>query len=219
VKPPRYARVVSSFRAAAETKAEGSPPTRVEGRAPLDGEASLDARRGSARRLDGISGGSGLVGKSLATIHAVNRCYVGVAGGVDADVVVDPAEARLATVERADEGARPSGARRVGVWLRGGEAVSARGLGPTAGGFLAGAAGAPAASDAAAAPEPVHVVAVVGLAHANPILERCAERGLRSARERGEMDGEVARAIGEREKAARLANLPWREYDEASKRR
>ena len=61
------------------------------------------------------------------------------------------------------------------------------------------------------------VVEVVGLAHANPILERCAERGLLSSRERGGIDQEVARAIAERERAAALEPLAWEEYDRASR--
>ena len=54
------------------------------------------------------------------------------------------------------------------------------------------------------------VVAVVGLAHANPILERCAERGLLFARERGGIDQEVARAIAERPRRCARA-LAWEE--------
>ena len=130
--------------------------------------------------------------------------------------MVDPHGACVATIERVEESTRPSGARRVAVWLRGVEAVRAEGLSPTDAGFLAGnvAAAAPREDEA---PGAASVVAVVGLAHANPILERCAERGMLSSRERGGMDQEVARAIAERELAAALEPLAWEEYDRASR--
>ena len=61
--------------------------------------------------------------------------------------------------------------------------------------------------------EGVSAVCVVGLAHANSIVEQCAERGLLSAAERGGVDAEVARAVREREAAAGMAELGWKEYD------
>ena len=168
--------------------------------------------------LDGVAAqnGGSLRNASLATIHAANRCYLRDGAGVDADVVVDPHGACLARIERVEESTRPSGARRVAVWLRGVEAVRVEGLSPTDAGFLAGnvAAAAPREDEA---PGAASVVAVVGLAHANPILERCAERGMLSSRERSGMDQEVARAIAERELAAALEPLAWEEYDRASR--
>ena len=166
-------------------------------------------------------------GTEFNTVHAVNRCYVAEDGRVSADVVVDPRACRVATVERVEEGKRPvSGDRRLAVWLVGGEAREARDLraAPGGRGYLVGTTAGPRGEGTTAAPlaeaarprdasAPVHVVAVVGLVHANPILARCAARGLRSASERGELDGEVMRAIRERERAARLVDLPWSDYD------
>ena len=132
--------------------------------------------------LDGIAGenGGSLLGASLATIHAANRCYLRDGDGVDADVVVDPHGACVAKIERVEESKRPSGARRVAVWLRGVEAVRAEGLATTNAGFLTGRVATDASDDDEAPGGAASVVAVVGLAHANPILERCAERGLRA---------------------------------------
>ena len=169
--------------------------------------------------LDGIAGenGGSLLGASLATIHAANRCYLRDGDGVDADVVVDPHGACVAKIERVEESKRPSGARRVAVWLRGVEAVRAEGLATTNAGFLTGRVATDASDDDEAPGGAASVVAVVGLAHANPILERCAERGLLSSRERGGIDQEVARAIAERERAAALEPLAWEEYDRANR--
>ena len=169
--------------------------------------------------LDGIAGenGGSLLGASLATIHAANRCYLRDGDGVDADVVVDPHGACVAKVERVEESKRPSGARRVAVWLRGVEAVRAEGLATTNAGFLTGRVATDASDDDEAPGGAASVVAVVGLAHANPILERCAERGLLSSRERGGIDQEVARAIAERKQAAALEPLAWEEYDRANR--
>ena len=170
--------------------------------------------------LDGVAGenGGSLLGASLATIHAANRCYLRDGDGVDADVVVDPRGACVAKIERVEESKRPSGARRVAVWLRGVEAVRAEELATTNAGFLTGRTVVDSALDDDEAPGgAASVVAVVGLAHANPILERCAERGLLSSRERGGIDQEVARAIAERQQAAALEPLAWEEYDRASR--
>ena len=169
--------------------------------------------------LDGVAGenGGSLLGASLATIHAANRCYLRDGDGVDADVVVDPQGACLAKIERVEESQRPSGARRVAVWLRGVEAVRAEELVATDAGFLTGRVATDASGDDEAPGGAASVVAVVGLAHANPILERCAERGLLSSRERGGIDQEVARAIAERQRAAALEPLAWEEYDRASR--
>ena len=169
--------------------------------------------------LDGVAGenGGSLLNASLATIHAANRCYLRDGDGVDADVVVDPRGACLAKIERVEESQRPSGARRVAVWLRGVEAVRAEGLATTNAGFLTGRVATDASDDDEAPGGAASVVAVVGLAHANPILERCAERGLLSSRERGGIDQEVARAIAERKRAAALEPLAWEEYDRASR--
>ena len=169
--------------------------------------------------LDGVAeqNGGSLLNASLATIHAANRCYLRDGDGVDADVVVDPRGACLAKIERVEESARPSGARRVAVWLRGVEAVRAEGLSATEAGFLTGSITVDAPDDDEAPGGAASVVAGVGLAHANPILERCAERGLLSSRERGGIDQEVARAIAERERAAALEPLAWEEYDRASR--
>ena len=169
--------------------------------------------------LDGIAGenGGSLLGASLATIHAANRCYLRDGDGVDADVIVDPHGACVAKIERVEESKRPSGARRVAVWLRGVEAVRAEGLATTNAGFLTGRVATDASDDDEAPGGAASVVAVVGLAHANPILERCAERGLLSSRERGGIDQEVARAIAERKRAAALEPLAWEEYDRANR--
>ena len=170
--------------------------------------------------LDGIAGENdgSLLGASLATIHAANRCYLRDGDGVDADVVVDPRGACVAKIERVEESKRPSGARRVAVWLRGVEAVRAEELATTNAGFLTGRTVVDSALDDDEAPGgAASVVAVVGLAHANPILERCAERGLLSSRERGGIDQEVARAIAERQQAAALEPLAWEEYDRANR--
>jgi hypothetical protein len=167
--------------------------------------------------LDGVAdqNGGSLLGASLATIHAANRCYLRDGDGVDADVVVDPNGACVAKIERVEESKRPSGARRVAVWLRGVEAVRAEELATTDAGFLTGRVATDASDDEEAPGGAASVVAVVGLAHANPILERCAERGLLSSRERGGIDQEVARAIAERQRAAALEPLAWEEYDRA----
>ena len=167
--------------------------------------------------LDGVAdqNGGSLLGASLATIHAANRCYLRDGDGVDADVVVDPQGACLANIERVEESTRPSGARRVAVWLRGVEAVPVEELATTDAGFLTGRVATEASDDEEAPGGAASVVAVVGLAHANPILERCAERGLLSSRERGGIDQEVARAIAERQRAAALEPLAWEEYDRA----
>ena len=91
---------------------------------------------------------------------------------------------------------------------------------PTNAGFLTGRTVVDSALDDDEAPGgAASVVAVVGLAHANPILERCAERGLLSSRERGGIDQEVARAIAERERAAALEPLAWEEYDRQNRKR
>ena len=104
------------------------------------------------------------------------------------------------------------------MWLRGVEAVRAEGLAATDAGFLTGRTVVDSALDDDEAPGgAASVVAVVGLAHANPILERCAERGLLSSRERGGIDQEVARAIAERQQAAALEPLAWEEYDRANR--
>ena len=169
--------------------------------------------------LDGVAdqNGGSLLGASLATIHAANRCYLRDGDGVDADVVVDPQGACLAKIERVEESTRPSGARRVAVWLRGVEAVRAEELATTNAGFLTGRTVIDGPDEDEQPGGAASVVAVVGLAHANPILERCAERGLLSSRERGGIDQEVARAIAERERAAALEPLAWEEYDRASR--
>ena len=169
--------------------------------------------------LDGVAGenGGSLLGASLATIHAANRCYLRDGDGVDADVVVDPRGACMAKIERVEESQRPSGARRVAVWLRGVDAVRAEELATTNAGFLTGRTVIDGPDEDEQPGGAASVVAVVGLAHANPILERCAERGLLSSRERGGIDQEVARAIAERERAAALEPLAWEEYDRASR--
>ena len=64
----------------------------------------------------------------------------------------------------------------------------------------------------------VSVVCVVGLAHANSIVERCAECGLLSTAERGGTDTEVARAVRERKAASGIAELGWEEYDRERER-
>ena len=58
----------------------------------------------------------------------------------------------------------------------------------------------------------------VGLAHANSIVEQCAERGLLSAAERGGTDTEVARAVRERAAASGIAELGWEAYDRERER-
>ena len=97
------------------------------------------------------------------------------------------------------------------------KAVRAEELVATDAGFLTGRVATDASGDDEAPGGAASVVAVVGLAHANPILERCAERGLLSSRERGGIDQEVARAIAERKRAAALEPLAWEEYDRANR--
>ena len=124
-----------------------------------------------------------------------------------ADVVLWPF-ARRARIERAVLGTRPvSGDRKLEVWIVGEEPlrIDQESLAPTDGGYLAArvapgdeadhelpdmagdgdpsqaivAAAAGRASDARDASAPaVRVVSVVGLAHANGVLSRCAERAL-----------------------------------------
>ena len=135
-----------------------------------------------------------------------------------ADVLLLPV-ARRARVVRAVAGRRAvSGDRRVEVWIRGEEplVVDAGSLAPAAGGYLAGrvAEGSEADLDFArldlpgreelseggepAGEGPVRVVSVVGLAHANGVLARCATMGLRDA-------DALARAAGA------AAELEWAE--------
>ena len=116
--------------------------------------------------LDGVAdqNGGSLLNASLATIHAANRCYLRDGDGVDADVVVDPRGACVANIERVEESKRPSGARRVAVWLRGVEAVRAEGLATTNAGFLTGRVATDASDDDEAPGGAASVVAVVGLA-------------------------------------------------------
>ena len=173
---------------------------------------------------------------------------VGSIEAVEADLVVNFREARRARVLRAEEGTRPgSGSRRLAVWLVGEEVleVAPESVRAAEAGFLLGAVrgvaggedaehgscedaeGGRAPPGAAACSSgggqdvgerKVSVVCVVGLAHANSIVELCAERGLLSAAERGGMDTEVARAVREREAASGIAELGWEEYDRERER-
>ena len=132
-----------------------------------------------------------------------------------ADVVVRP-YARRVRIVKAEEGIRPvTGARRMVVYIEGegALAIDEASLAPTPGGYLAGrvtecteeeAFGALKGSSSrwtmttravddgnTGAPPPVRVVSVVGLAHANGVLDRCALAGLRD-------DGALSRAALEK---------------------
>ena len=180
---------------------------------------------------------AGAVGQRTATSEL---CSV---EAVEADLVVNFREARRARVLRAEEGTRPgSGARRLAVWLVGEDAleVAPASVRAAEGGFLLGAmcgeaggggeAGrsdaeggwtppaAAACMDGGGLNQEVSVVCVVGLAHANSIVEQCAERGLLSAAERGGVDTEVARAVRERQAASGIAELGWEDYDRERER-
>ena len=178
-----------------------------------------------------------LAGCTFGTMHVVNRFYYpagrDAAGDIEADLVVNPREARRARVLRAEEGERPvSGARRLAVWIQGEEALDVQppSVRPAAGGFLLGTIGCgdehggiadgtdsiPVdAGDPERQPSSkrASVVGVVGLAHANGVLAYAAERRLRSAVERGGVDAEVARALRERKAAAALEGLAWDDFD------
>ena len=125
-----------------------------------------------------------------------------------ADVIVHPV-ARRARIVRVEEGTRPvSGARRLSVWIQGEDVlrVDSETLVATDGGYLVArtmacseewaaavlssgslvdqSQQAAAASDSNGQCDPensgsLRVVSVVGLAHANGVLERCIERKLR----------------------------------------
>ena len=227
-----------------------------------DGDHRMsDGMSGGDADADGVGGRAGarsargdhpLVGATFGTMHVVNRCYkpvewrsTGEVGRVTADLVVNPRQARLARVLRAEEGVRPvSGAPRLAIFICGEAAldVAPDSVRPTEGGFLTasarsaaeevqeeekeahGDAGAAAHASAArdggadAAAAAVSAVCVVGLAHANGVVARCAEQGLLSAAEQGGVDAEVARALREREAAAGIAELGWEEYDRALER-
>jgi hypothetical protein len=129
-----------------------------------------------------------------------------------ADVVVRP-YARRVRIVKAEEGTRPvTGARRMVIYIEGegALAIDEASLAPTPGGYLAGrvtecteeeAFGALKGSsssrttttravddgNAGVASHPVRVVSVVGMAHANGVLDRCALAGLCD-------DGALARA-------------------------
>ena len=105
-----------------------------------------------------------------------------------ADVVLRPF-ARRARVVRAEASTRPvSGDRRMEVWIKGEEPlkVDESSLAPTAGGYLAARVSECTEAEYAAPSEDdvddaVRVVSVVGLAHANGVLQRCASRALEDA--------------------------------------
>lgn len=111
-----------------------------------------------------------------------------------ADIVVEPV-ARMVRVVAAEEGARPvTGARKVTLWIEGQELrrVDPASLQGCGGGYLAGTVLGPATEsrdgasedeeraplDADAEQPPVRVVCVVGLAHANGVIDRCATQML-----------------------------------------
>jgi len=139
-----------------------------------------------------------LPGARLCCVHATNRFYSPEGGGTaaterSADLLLDPSSARVARVLRAEEGVRPvTGARRLTVWLEGEDDAEVASLRPSARGYLVGELGGEArppegpdtgAGGAAPTPSPGPsedarpplVVCVVGLAHANGVLDRCAE--------------------------------------------
>ena len=158
----------------------------------------------------GAADPSRLVNATFGVVFAVNRIYApAMRGGEElwaapdddactervADVVVRPV-ARRARIVRAEASVRPvSGDRRLEVWIQGEDVVriDAQSLEAAAGGYLAahvspgeegdmeGDAAVAMASPEPAAGESVRVVSVVGLAHANGVLERCAERSLADA--------------------------------------
>ena len=138
--------------------------------------------------------GGDLVGARFGCLHVANRCYWGAppfGDGEDeerrADVTVHRA-ARWARVTKVVEGSRPvSGSRRLSVWITGEESFAVGDdLAPYAGVLHArplpsdgeAAAAEDEAADAADATGPARVVAVVGLAHANGVIKRCAQRAL-----------------------------------------
>jgi hypothetical protein len=169
---------------------------------------------GGAHVAGGATGETvaGLEGTSFGCVFAVNRCYTPTgaerdgpalgAGKRVADVVIRP-YARRVRIVRVEESTRPvTGARRLVVHIIGENPlrIDNASLAPTAGGYLAArvaecseeeAQGAdsiptPSALSAASAP-PVRVVSVVGMAHANGVLDRCALARLSE-------DGALARA-------------------------
>lgn len=143
--------------------------------------------------MDELGGGSsaGLPGATLGVLHALNKCYYE-ADGAEArrvDVVVRRV-ARRVRVHRCEEGTRPvTGRRRLIVHIVGEEELELepQSLRGDPGGFLVGRAaplrdgldgpggtgGGQRGSESGA-----RVVCVVGLAHANGVLARCAERRL-----------------------------------------
>ena len=100
-----------------------------------------------------------------------------------ADVLLE-SRCRVARVLRAEEAVRPvTGARLLRVWVEGLEAaeggeaaLDGDALGASSRGYLVGRVRSTAVAPAAAAEaRPVRIVCVVGLAHANGVLDRCAE--------------------------------------------
>jgi hypothetical protein len=169
---------------------------------PVDGGTAAAARAPGVDGGKARSGG--LVGAQFGTLLASNRLYMprasesgtgrGRRGTRTADLVVSR-QARMVRVCRAEEGLRPvSRARKLSVWIRaegGAQEVEASSLQPTGGGYLAGHlvaagdAGVPARARGGGAAlgsgvqgvqgvQAVKVLCVVGLAHANGVLDRCA---------------------------------------------
>ena len=159
----------------------------------------------AAAHAPGKSTADGLVGATFGCVFAANRYYAPAGDGWDgdgartADVVLRPL-ARRARVVRVEASRRPvSGDRRLEVWVVGDEPlrIDADSLRATGRGFLAGrvapcteaeyadgqclGAVASTAADTEAPASPIRVVSVVGLAHANGVLDRCAESGLEDA--------------------------------------
>jgi hypothetical protein len=143
--------------------------------------------------MDELGGGSSvnLPGATLGVLHALNKCYYEADGAEErrVDVVVGRV-ARRVRVDRCEEGTRPvTGRRRLVVHIVGEEEVEVdpHSLRGDPGGFLVGRVsplryepdGRGEAEDGPRGGEGgARVVCVVGLAHANGVLARCAERRL-----------------------------------------
>mmetsp|Transcript_25573 Transcript_25573/g.70575 ORF Transcript_25573/g.70575 Transcript_25573/m.70575 type:complete len:300 (+) Transcript_25573:835-1734(+) len=154
--------------------------------------------------MDELGGGSseGLPGATLGCLHALNKCYYEEEeqSSRKVDVVVRRIARRVRVLD-CEEGTRPvTGNRRLVVHIVGEDEVQVdeHTLRGHPAGFLVGAVfpmtdqSSESASNAAAANEgrgddaaakgaeagDASVVCVVGLAHANGVLKRCAERGL-----------------------------------------
>lgn len=167
----------------------------------LDGlaaAATADIADGDGEDALGLEVSERLLNATFGCVFAVNRYYTTEEGSElnstaapttrVADMVLRPI-GRRARIVRAAESTRPvSGGRRLEVWIRGEEAlrIDAASLKPTQGGYLAARVAecteaelcVHSTSEEDSATSPVRVVSVVGLAHANGVLDRCAHARL-----------------------------------------